>query len=88
MLTALAALAGCSSGRLVVQERPAEPVYTRPTPPNPNFIWMGPGYVIKDGKYEYRGGRWISRPNGNHRWIDGRWKQTRRGWVWVNGHWG
>jgi hypothetical protein len=88
MLTALAALAGCSPGRFVVQERPAEPVYERPAPPNSNFIWIGPGYVKKGGKYEYRSGYWISPPNSNHHWIDGRWKQTRRGWVWVNGHWG
>ncbi len=87
-VTILTILVGCGSSRLVVKEKPADPVYYRPAPPNSSFIWVGPGYVKKAGKYEYRNGYWASPPNSRHRWIEGKWKQTRRGWVWVGGHWG
>ena len=88
LVTVLIVLASCGSGRVVVAERPPDPVYDRPNPPNPSFVWVGPSYVKKDGKYEYRSGYWISPKKKSHRWIDGRWKQTRRGWVWIGGHWG
>ena len=87
LVIALFILAGCSN-RTYVTERPPDPVYNRPTPPNPNFVWIGPGYTKKAGKYVYREGYWTSPPNSSHRWIEGRWKQKKRGWVWVGGHWG
>ena len=87
MLSAAGALAGCSSGTIVVKEKPVELVYEKPAPPDPNYVWRAPGYVVKDGKYEFRSGRWVAPPNTNRRWVDGRWKETKRGWVWVNGYW-
>jgi WXXGXW repeat (2 copies) len=88
LVIALSILAGCGSNRTFVTERPPDPVYNRPTPPNPTFVWIGPGYVKKGGKYVYREGYWASPPNRSHHWIEGRWKQKKRGWVWVDGHWG
>ena len=88
LVIALFILAGCGSSRMYVTERPPDPVYNRPTPPNPTFVWIGPGYTKKGGKYVYREGYWTSPPNRSHRWIEGRWKQKKKGWVWVGGHWG
>jgi len=88
LVTVTILLASCGSSRVVVAERPPDPVYDKPTSPNPSFVWIGPKYVKRDGKYEYRSGYWISPKKKSHRWYDGRWKQTRRGWVWVDGHWG
>ena len=87
MLMILAALSGCETGRLVVKERPPERVYERPVAPEPHYIWTGPGYAVADGKYEYRIGRWVAPPKSNRRWMEGRWKETKGGWVWVNGYW-
>ncbi|HEX2683082.1 MAG TPA: hypothetical protein VHL77_04085 [Ferruginibacter sp.] len=82
-----AIITSCNIHKLVVTEKPAEPVYERPAPPSPDYIWTGPAYTIADGKYEYRGGRWVAPPTGNHRWVEGKWKETKDGWVWINGRW-
>ena len=88
MLAIVAAFTSCDTGRLVVKEKPTEPVYERPLPPEPDYIWTGPAYTIADGKYEYRNGRWVAPPaKSNRRWVDGRWKETKQGWVWINGYW-
>ncbi|MFM6925251.1 MAG: hypothetical protein ACKOU7_07085 [Ferruginibacter sp.] len=88
LVTALVLLCSCGSGRVVYSEKPPDPVYDRPKSPDPSFVWKGPQYIKKDGKYEYQSGYWISPKNKAHRWIEGRWKHTRRGWVWEAGHWG
>lgn len=87
IITALATLTtGCAvRGGLVVRERPAEVVYTRPVAPYPNAIWI-------PGEWEWRGdhyvkvpGHWV-RPT-NRVWVEGHWREAPGGYVWVRGHW-
>lgn len=76
-----------SCNRVFVTEKPVEVVVERPKPPGPNYVWIGPGYVKKGGKQVYRQGYWTTPRNYRHRWIEGRWKAKRGGWVWIPGHW-
>jgi hypothetical protein len=85
--TTLVIFASCSSGRVYVTEKPADPVYNRPPSPNPSFVWIGSGYVKRGGKSEYKPGHWASPNNSRHHWVDGYWKPKGKGWVWIPGHW-
>lgn len=73
--------------RVFVTEKPPEIVTNRPNPPGPEYVWIGPGYVKQGNTYVQRPGYWITPPNNRHRWIEGRWKAKRGGWVWIPGHW-
>ncbi len=63
----------------------ASPRYERPAPRS--------GYVWIQGRYEYRGSRYVwtrgkwKRARSGQRWQAGRWEQRGRRWHWVRGSW-
>jgi hypothetical protein len=59
-----------------------------PVRPGPQYVWVG-GFQPWDGaRYVYEPGRWVLPPQRRyHRWEQGHWRETRHGWVWVEGHW-
>jgi hypothetical protein len=80
------AFVSCGPGRVVVRERPVEPIYVRPVRPNPSYIWVEGGYVRSGHGYVYRQGYWAA-PKRGRVYHKGYWKKTRKGYVWVNGGW-
>ena len=78
-------LIACRSS-YVVRERPAEVVYTRPTPPSAGYVWIGGNWIWRGGRYIRQEGHWERRRVGLV-WVDGHWRSTHRGWIWEPGHW-
>ena len=71
-----------------IRIRPAAPVITiRPACPSPRHVWVNGEYVWRGGNYVYTDGYWAEPRGGYRGWVEGHWKNTRRGWVWVPGHW-
>jgi hypothetical protein len=71
--------------------------YARIGPPAPRYESYSPraGYVWTDGYYGYNGrsyywvsGRYVRPPYRGARWVAPQWRQDRRGWFMVQGHWG
>jgi hypothetical protein len=51
-------------------------------PPPPRVVVMPaarPGFIWIEGRWDWRGGRWM--------WMDGRWERERVGYVWAPGRW-
>lgn len=77
-----------ANAQFVVRVRPAAPVVrVRSACPSPKHVWVGGNYNWSGGQYVYTDGYWAVPPAGGRVWVDGHWKQKRRGWVWVPGHW-
>jgi hypothetical protein len=57
---------------VVVESDPPAPRVVVVPPARPGFIWI-------DGRWDWRGGRWV--------WLDGRWEHERVGYVWAPGRW-
>ncbi len=85
ILFVVVTLYSCAPSAVVV--RPAPPIVVRPIQPSPNHIWVSGNYVRRNGRYVYTNGYWAAPAYGRSRWIDGHWKTTRRGYVWVPGRW-
>jgi len=74
--------------QFVIKVRPAAPVVrARPVCPGPRHIWVAGDYVWRGGQYVYTDGYWAVPPKRHTRWIEGRWKHRRGGWIWIPGHW-
>ena len=43
-------MASCA-GTVVVRERPVEPVYVRPAPPRPDYVWIDGEWYRNHGHY-------------------------------------
>jgi hypothetical protein len=81
-------LSFAAQAQFVIKIRPAAPVVRiRPACPSPRHVWVGGNYNWRGGQYAYTDGYWAVPPAYGHRWIEGHWKNKRRGWVWVPGHW-
>ncbi len=78
-------LTSCHPTEVVVKERPVAPVYTRPHSPGPSYIWIEGGWVRSRGAYVYRQGYWAKPRYHNRQYRPGYWRQTRGGWVWIEG---
>ena len=77
-----------SDAQFVVKIRPALPVIAiRPACPTPRHVWVAGEYVYMGNNYVYKEGYWALPPQTGFRWVEGRWKATRRGWRWIPGHW-
>jgi len=79
-----------ADAQVYVKIRPPLPVVkVRPPAPSPAHIWVGGEWTWSrdNSRYDYRDGYWERPKYRNNRWVEGRWKQTRRGWIWVPGHW-
>lgn len=55
--------------------------------PSPEHLWIKGHWGLRNGEFEWIGGRWVRPEPGFHAWVDGRWEHDRRGWVFVEGHW-
>lgn len=72
------------------------PVYVvDETPPRPRYerVTARPGYVWVQGRYEYRGSRWVWQPGywvrgrAGYHWEHGQWVRRGNRWHWVEGRW-
>ena len=80
-------LASCAgSGYVTVSSRPEPPVYVRPAPPHPGYVWIDGDYYYSGGRYVYRQGYWTA-PRGHRIWVSGSWQRHGNGWYWKKGHW-
>ena len=53
-----------------------------------NAIWIGPEWRWNGYDYDCIPGHWVKRKHKRNRWIQGYWKNSRRGYIWVPGRWG
>jgi len=78
-------MASCA-GSYYVTERPAEPVYVRPSAPYAGAVWIDGDWVWNGGRYVYSGGHWAAARPG-HIWVRGAWYRGPRGYGWHRGYW-
>jgi hypothetical protein len=80
-----------ANGQVVVKVRPAMPrvVAVRPLCPGPNHIWVAGywKYNRRVNNYVWMDGHWARPRKRGAVWVDGHWRQSRGGWVYVQGHW-
>jgi hypothetical protein len=84
----LALAAGSVNAQVYVRVAPPPVLVEHRGPrPGPNYVcikgyhrWDGRAYVWVPGRYEV-----LPRPHAV--WVDGRWRSTPQGWIWVEGHW-
>jgi hypothetical protein len=77
-----------ASAQVVVKIRPAAPAFkVRPARPSVTHVWVGGNYAWRGNQYYYTDGYWAAPPVPGNRWVEGRWKHRRGGWVWIPGHW-
>ena len=74
------------AGTVVVRERPVEPVYIRPAPPRPEYVWIDGEWFRSHGHYQYRQGYWTA-PRPGRNWHRGHWENRSGGYVWIGGSW-
>ncbi len=81
--------ASASQAQIIVRVRPAAPrtVIVRPPAPSPRHVWVREDWRPVNGRYVYGGGYWAAPPRAGARFIAGHWRNTRRGSVWIPGHW-
>ena len=54
---------------------------------HPGWVWQQ-GYHRWDGhQYVWIPGTYASPPYEHAHWVPGHWRDTPRGYVWVDGHW-
>jgi WXXGXW repeat (2 copies) len=54
---------------------------------HPDWVWR-PGYQRWDGaRYVWTPGSYAAPPRRGARWVPGHYRQTPRGYFWVEGHW-
>ena len=89
MMFAIAmSFSAAADAQIYVKIRPSHRVVNvRPPAPSPAHVWVSGEWTWGNGRYNYRDGYWDRPSNGHRGWVDGRWKHTRRGWVWIPGHW-
>lgn len=76
------------NGQVLVRERPAHHVIApRPKAPGSGYTWISGEYVWKAHKYEYVAGYWAVPPYRKTKWVEGRWRHRRGGWLWIPGRW-
>jgi hypothetical protein len=80
-------IAGSIAARaqIYVTVRPVRPVYTRPAPPQPDYIWIEEDWNGHGNSYEWRGGHWAPPPPMGYRYRPGRWHHSKHGYRWVSG---
>ncbi len=65
-----------------------------PPPPRMMVVDTRPGFVLIQGRWDWRGGQWVwrdgyyERERVGYHWEQGRWERRGRGHVWVEGRWG
>ena len=88
MAAVAVSISAAAEAQFVVRIRPVAPVIrVRPVCPSPRHAWVNGEYVWRGDQYVYTEGYWSMPPRPGLVWIEGHWKDTRRGWKWVPGHW-
>lgn len=85
---ALAATAAANAQVYVRVGPPPPPVREAVPPPvHPGWVWQ-PGFHRWDGaRYVWVPGSYVAPPRPRARWVAGHWRNTPRGYVWMEGHW-
>ena len=82
------AVSFASSAQFVIKVRPGAPIVrVRPVCPSPRHVWVSGEYAWRGRQYVYNDGYWATPPSRHTRWIEGKWRHRRGGWVWIPGHW-
>ena len=77
-----------ADAQLVVRIRPIAPeIRVRTENHSPGNVWVEGEYVNNGGRYDYNEGHWAAPPRNSHRWKQGRWRSSRRGYSWEPGRW-
>jgi len=87
LMVAMSCMSYQSNAQLIVNIRPARPVYVRPAPPSPRHVWVDEEWREDHGHYAFAGGHWVVAPRPGAMWVPGHWVRRPRGWVWRPGHW-
>ena len=89
VLTAIImSVAFTASAQIYVKIRPKLPVVVKTDPPERDRVWIDEEWRVRNGRYEYSGGRWEAPPRRDAIWVPGHWKKYgRRGERWIPGHW-
>jgi len=66
---------------------PPDPVEVEGSAPSASYVWVTGRYDWNGVEYVWLPGQWEPRPKERAVWTSGRWAPTRRGWIWVDGHW-
>jgi hypothetical protein len=83
--------ASTSQGTIMVtQAPPAAPqmVYTQPSRPTSDHVWVEGHWTIRDGRYAWVDARWELPPRSDARWVAPRWERSSDGsYVFYEGYW-
>lgn len=86
----LFAAATSQAQQIVVSVRPHRPatyVAVRPHRPSAQHVWVAEEWTPEGGSYGYHAGYWAVPPHPHAEWTGGHWKHSRRGYIWIAGHW-
>ncbi len=79
-----------SHAQIIVRVRPPRPrvvVTARPVQPSRAHVWVDEDWVGEGDHYRWHGGYWAAPPRPRAVWVGGFWKHSRRGDIWIPGHW-
>ena len=76
----------CTGQRYTIGAPLTGPVYDKPIPPVPGYIWIGGDWVVKNGHYIWHEGYW-HKPKAHKTWLPGHWVKNNKGWYWKRGRW-
>lgn len=82
----LVLLWGCSREVHVREHPPAIRVEIIGVAPSPRHVWIE-GYWRWDGRWVWIPGYWVESPHEHSEWERGHWRETRRGWIRIEGRW-
>jgi hypothetical protein len=83
----LSVFSSCGPTQLTVSNRPDRPYYSRPASPGPGYVWVEGDWVVRNGRYQWREGRWMKNRNRNRVYISGSWESRPGGYYWRRGYW-
>ncbi len=74
---------------IYVKVRPPRPhvVVQRPVAPSRAHVWVDEEWVPQGNTYTWHGGYWAAPPRPHAVYVRGHWSSTRRGHIWIAGHW-
>lgn len=73
--------------QFIIRFKPIAPRAARIVAPSPRHVWVEEDWRWRNNNYISTGGYWSAPPRGYAVWVNGYWKQSKRGWVWKPGHW-
>jgi len=61
LVVAMSCMSYQGNAQLIVNIRPARPVYVRSAPPSPRHVWVDEEWREDHGHYAFAGGHWVVR---------------------------